>query len=1088
MKKTLALILALIICLFAAGCGPALVVDSAGDEPDSNLSDGVCKTVNNECTLRAAIMEANTSDDISRISFQNITTINPISPLPPITNNNAQIDGGGNVEINGSAIEGNNVIGIEIQDASNVYIRGVTISHFYWGIYIRSYAGTAKNNIIGARPNEAGDLTKRNIIIYNAIGIIIDGELAADNTISGNFLGIGLDGSTPKPNSLAGIQISGGGNNNLIGSKAGSGIPSGGNLISGNGGTGIWFLDADQNHISGNFIGSNLAGTTRVDNYEGIRISHGSYKNFVGYNLEGEGSLNLIGGNEVFGIAISSSSNNFISGNYIGTRINGSNSMHNTFGIWIEEGAMGNTVGTDGDGTNDQAEGNLISGNLEDGIHIHKGCISNVVAGNLIGTKIDGLTALGNGWGGIITEGDNTRIGTDGDQTSDLVEANVIAGSGTSGISISSNNNFIAGNFIGVDKTGMTDIGNALFGIIVRGDNNLIGTNGDGTADLDERNVVSGNGSQNEGVGISIYGNNNIVAGNLVGTDSNGLANLGNENYGITLVNGATGNLIGTDGDGISDDLEGNVISGNGSAGIALFAASSNTIAGNFIGTDLTGTAAIPNGHNNNSGLAAVHFGANSSHNLIGTNGDGQNDSSEGNIISGNSHVGIYLTGPNTNNNILAGNHVGVDITAGSALGNLQGIILGVGADYNLIGTNADGTSDLHEGNYIGGNSKYGLSISGSFNQISGNYIGTDNSGTADFGNGMVGISITDNTTDNKIGGSIAKANIIAFNKNIGIAVSGSNATNAQILHNSIHSNDRLGIDLSGDDALYQVTPNDPGDLDSGPNDLMNFPVLTEATSIILSLAINGEMVNNLPYTSYQVQFFDNELCDSPSGHGEGKTYIGSRQVFTDAYGNATFSAIYPFAATPGHFITATATAYGKTSEFSACIKVTADVNTYSGELEENPCDQFNQDDMDLVAFDYRPGTGVFSLYVKNPEPYPTEGPAGMWEFTAVIGETPSALSSFLEFDDRIYFDFVIPEKYLNTKQTLQVFSNYCFPPFFVNEVTIFSKDPSDPTAPSDPSEPGEPGSCHEDLGQRACPDAGGTYFPDPGYCRCPPK
>ncbi len=139
MKKTLALILALIICLFAAGCGPALVVDSAGDQPDSNLTDGVCKTVNNDCTLRAAIMEANVSDDISKISFKNITTINPVSPLPPITNNNAQIDGGGNVNINGSAIEGDNVIGIEIKDAKNVYIQGVTISHFYWGISIHSH-------------------------------------------------------------------------------------------------------------------------------------------------------------------------------------------------------------------------------------------------------------------------------------------------------------------------------------------------------------------------------------------------------------------------------------------------------------------------------------------------------------------------------------------------------------------------------------------------------------------------------------------------------------------------------------------------------------------------------------------------------------------------------------------------------------------------------------------------------------------------------------------------------------------------------------------------------------------------------------
>lgn len=1078
MKKKLTPILALIICLFAAGCGPALVVDSAGDEPDSNLTDGVCKTVNNDCTLRAAIMEANVSDNISRITFQNITTINPGSPLPPITNNNAQIDGAGKVNINGSAIEGNNVIGIEIQDASNVYIQGVTIRNFNWGIYVHSHAGNAKNNIIGARPTEVGDLTKRNIIIYNAIGIIIDGEQAADNTISGNFIGIGLDGSTPRPNSLAGIQISGGANNNLIGSKSGAGIPSGGNLISGNEGPGIWLLDAGQNHISGNFIGSNLAGTARVENYEGIRISHGSYENIVGYNPAGEGGMNLISGNEVFGIAISSSNNNFIAGNYIGTRITGSQSMPNTHGISIEEGAMGNTIGTDGDGINDQAEGNLISGNLQDGIHIHTGCTSNVVAGNFIGTKIDGLTVLGNGWGGIITEGDNTRIGTDGDQTSDLIEANVISGSGTTGITVFSNYNVIAGNFIGVDKAGITDIGNALVGILVYGNDNLIGTNGDGTADLDERNVVSGNGGQNQGVGISIDGNNNIVAGNLVGTDSNGSANLGNEEFGITLQNGATENLIGTDGDGISDDLEGNLISGNGSAGIALFAASSNTIAGNFIGTDSTGTAAIPNGHNNIHGLGAVHLGANSSLNIIGTNGNGQNDATEGNLISGNNQLyGIEISGPNCQNNVITGNIIGLDITGSSILGNVGGILLGIGVDNILIGTNADGLGDIHEGNMIGGNQTAGMLIAGTNIQISGNFIGTNKYGTADLGNAGPGINIVEPASDIVMGGSNQKGNTIAFNKSAGISIVGTNANNIRILNNSIHSNDKLGIDLASQTGLYDVLINDPGDVDTGPNDLMNYPVLTKATSITGFVAIKGEMVSSLPYTSFQVQFFDNESCDSPSGHGEGKTYLGSKQVFTDVNGNAPFTASLTGFVTAGHFITSTATAYGKTSEFSACVEVTAGETTYSS--ENDPCDQFSQEDMTLTTFDVRPESNLFYLYVKNSDPYPGSNPEDDdWEYYANLGDISASTCGFEGDDYRVYCYFSIPESYFNTIQPLKLFSNICIPPFYINDgVSILTKDPVGPGG-SD-----EPEGCHSGLEKRDCIAAGGTYT---NTCVCP--
>ena len=1078
MKKKLALFLALIICLFAAGCGTALVVDSDGDQPDIDLNDGICKTVNNDCTLRAAIMEANVSDDISEISFQNITTINPISPLPPITINNARIDGGGSVKINGSAIGGNNVIGIEIQDASNVYIQGVTISHFNWGIYINSRDGSAKNNIIGALPAEAGDPKKGNNIIYNSIGIIIDGDQAANNTISGNHIGIDLNGSTPRPNSLASIQISGGANNNLIGSISGSGIFAGGNLISGNGGPGIWLLDADQNHISGNFIGSNLAGTERVENYEGIRISHGSFHNSIGYDETGSGSMNLISGNEINGIAISESNNNFISGNYIGTTFDGTQELHNTHGIWIEFGSGGNIIGTNGDGVNDQAERNLISGNLQFGIYINKDGISNVIAGNFIGTKIDGSTPLGNGWGGVTTNGDNTRIGTNGDQKSDLLEANIIAGSGTSGINISSNYNVVAGNFIGVDKAGLTDIGNALAGIRVHGDYNLIGTNGDGAADLNERNIVSGNGEQNQGVGISIYGNNNIVAGNLVGTDSNGLANLGNETTGITLQNGATGNLIGTDGDGISDTLERNLVSGNGRQGIALYDATSNTIAGNLIGTDITGTSALPNGHNASQAYGAIHLGPGANLNVIGTNGNGQNDAAEGNLISGNDHLyGIEVSGPNCQNNAITGNIIGLDITGSLILGNAGGILLGIDADNNLIGTNADGIGDVHEGNMIGGNQTTGILNAGSNNQISGNFIGTDKFGIADLGNGGPGIDIVEPSSDIVIGGSNQKANTIAFNKGSGISILGTNANKIRILNNSIHSNDRLGIDLASDSGLYDVLINDPGDVDAGPNDLLNYPLLTKATSIISYVSVSGEMLNGLPFTSFHVQFFSNPICDSPSGHGEGKTYLGSRQVFTDIYGNAPFTASFPASVPAGHFITSTATAYGNTSEFSACVEVTASEDTYTGEIDENPCDQFNQDDMSLVTFNYRPGTGVFSLYVKNPEPYPTDGPTGSWDYTALLGKRPSSLTSFLDFDDRIYFDFVIPEEYLNTKQTLQIFSNYCFPPFYVNDgVSILGNDPSDP----------EPAICHEDLSPSACAAAGGDTNNANGKCICP--
>ena len=141
--------------------------------------------------------------------------------------------------------------------------------------------------------------------------------------------------------------------------------------------------------------------------------------------------------------------------------------------------------------------------------------------------------------------------------------------------------------------------------------------------------------------------------------------------------------------------------------------------------------------------------------------------------------------------------------------------MIGVGADYNLIGTNADGTSDFHESNMIGGNQTTGILNAGSNNQISGNYIGTDIVGSADLGNGGPGINIVEPASDIVIGGSSQKGNIIAFNKSSGVSILGSNADNIQILNNSIHSNERLGIDLSSQSGLYEVLINDPGDIDS---------------------------------------------------------------------------------------------------------------------------------------------------------------------------------------------------------------------------------------------------------------------------------
>jgi titin len=1022
MTKTIRTILVLCLCFLGSACASSLVVDSAGDKPDLDLNDGVCKTEDNDCTLRAAIMEANLSDDVSKITFKNVTEIAPISPLPELTASNTHIDGDGVVFLRGIHITEGSTSGIKIKDSSHNIIQGLLIREFWYGITILSHQGSATNNTIGLTASDQGNPSKRNSIILNKVGIHLLGINTSNNRISGNYIGMKQNVSEIKPNESSGIYISGKAHDNLIGSVSGSGVGAGGNLISANSAQGILISEGFQNHITGNYIGTDESGTSAKGNVVGIRINNGSKNNIIGINPSGEGSLNL------------------------------------------------------------------ISGNLEHGIYIaDQDSYTNIIAGNLIGTNFDGSGPLGNGASGISTSGDSTRIGTNGDGAFDQIESNLISGNGTIGIHIHSNGNQVSGNRIGVDSTGLIGIGNTYNGIMIDGYDNLIGTNGDGIADEDERNIISANATGfNGSEGVGIRGNSNTVAGNYIGTDITGSAALGNLEDGIGISDGAMNNLIGTDGDGTADDKEGNLISANGRSGITLYDSEQNTIAGNLIGTDAAGTAALPNGTNNSSGLGAVHLGAGSVQNVIGTNGDGKNDPAEGNIISGNSQVGIKLVGPNTHANELAGNYIGVGINASAVLGNQRGIVLGNDADYNLIGTDADGNSDLHEGNVIGGNSGEGISVSGSNNQISGNFIGTDKLGTADLGNGSPGISITDNTTDNTIGGSNQKANTIAFNKNVGVVVAGMNANNVQILNNSIHSNDRNGISLDAPGSSGPFfTPNDPGDVDLGPNDLMNFPDLNKASSTPGTVSISGQITNGLPGTSFLIQFFANDICDPYSNHGEGKTYISSITQLTDSNGNAAFNTSFGGVVSAGKFITATATTANKTSEFSNCVEVTEGQVTYSQELEDKPCGQLNREELTLTTFGVRPESGLFIVYLKNTAPYPGFEADDEQEYSAMVGDVKASSCYFLDFEDRVYCDFYIPESYFNSTQVLQAFSSTCFPPFYINqEVSIFTKLPSGP-ASGDPGGPsGEPGGCHSGLDQRSCIAAGGTY--SSGSCICP--
>ena len=271
------------------------------------------------------------------------------------------------------------------------------------------------------------------------------------------------------------------------------------------------------------------------------------------------------------------------------------------------------------------------------------------------------------------------------------------------------------------------------------------------------------------------------------------------------------------------------------------------------------------------------------------------------------------------NNNTVEGNFIGTDPSGTLAgVGNFDGVIVFGNSSNNLVG----GTSPASR-NVISGNGREGVRINTNpphgGNRVQGNYIGATKSGTGDLGN--AGAGVIDNSvgfSGNLIGGNTpAAANTIAFN-GTGVQVGdGFVPVGISILGNSIFSNDSLGIDLGGDG----VTANDgPGDPDTGPNNLQNYPVITSANTGQRATTIKGTLESTQSAT-FIIQFFKN----SKAAKDEGKTFVGETVVSdTDGDGVVSFTFKPSKKVKEGMFVTATATdqATSDTSEFSVPKKV----------------------------------------------------------------------------------------------------------------------------------------------------------------------
>lgn len=481
---------------------------------------------------------------------------------------------------------------------------------------------------------------------------------------------------------------------------------------------------------------------------------------------------------------------------------------------------------------------------------------------------------------------------------------------GGSGIEIDGGNSIVAGNYLGTDATGLVARGNETNGVVVFGSNNTIA----GVADAD-RNILSGNAYAQAGTAISPF--NNLFIGNFVGTDISGARALRTNLLSIqgTPITGAGIGLNGAmDRIGGLTPRERNVISGLDGTGVVITvnpgvpAASNERAIGNYIGTDLTGTKAVPN----EGGGVYIDVGIDST---IGGVAPG-----ERNIISGNAADGVTV---NNAANVVLGNYIGTDVTGLRPLGN-GGV--GINLSSRLSGGTIGGTAP-GAGNLIAANAGGILDSSIGFD-IVGNTIGLDAAGKP-MGNLSDGVLIFRQTTTPDAEGNALSADTIAFNGGHGVAIIASDSTlgggtGNSIIGNSIYGNQRLGIDLGYDG----VTPNHaPLVTSPGPNHLQNTPVFTSAVDAAGTTTVQGSIAG-LANRDYAISFYANPYLDPP-GITQGKTPVGAITAHTDAAGHATFSE--PIALDlGGQYLTATATTANPepnapgadTSEFAPAILV----------------------------------------------------------------------------------------------------------------------------------------------------------------------
>ncbi len=389
----------------AANSGFTFVVNSVADDNDVNLGDGVCQSINGECTLRAAMLEANVHQGPDQIHFDipgtgpHTIQLNDVLPTLNDETGGLTIDGytQPGSSVNTDPLASNAVIAIEVKgngkDDHNAFL--IT---------------SANNTIKGLAIYDS----------YHAIHLYNSG--ARYNTIVGNFIGTDAGATFRAADSWNrghGIYVDQGANRNTIGTSA----LEDRNVIGGNSYVGIRVDHggSDNNIFHNNIIGLTPDGNGNLRNGKmGMDLQWGPSNNVIGGS--GFRERNVISGHNTYaGFDFSHSqftSNNYLVGNFIGTDLTGNQAFSytgNGLGVIFKDDVFNNYV-----------YDNVISGNFNHALwHKHNYTGRNYIFNNRVGVGADGST-IGNAKWGMLLTGHNWQIGP----------GNIFAGNASGGIYI----------------------------------------------------------------------------------------------------------------------------------------------------------------------------------------------------------------------------------------------------------------------------------------------------------------------------------------------------------------------------------------------------------------------------------------------------------------------------------------------------------------------------------------------------------------------------------------------------------------------------------------------------------------------------